>query len=222
MKKNILLDEAKTPDGSRIALYQRDTDYTIRIDGIELMSTRQSHSEEVLAKYVCDKFKGQGSHYLVGGLGFGFTRKAVLEHASKDSRVTTAELMECVIRWNLNPAYSFAHSPEEDPRSHIVHTDVMELVRSNPNTYHAILLDIDNGPSALTTTDNKHAYSPSGLKQLKGSLKPKGILGVWSSEPDDAFAKQFKAAGFKVDVQKVKSRSGGGSRHTIFFGQRQN
>src|SRR4051812_37575616 len=56
MKKLERLGEARTPDGTVLALFRHDGDYPIRADGAELMSTRHHHSEDALAELACSPF----------------------------------------------------------------------------------------------------------------------------------------------------------------------
>ncbi len=53
MKPTRLLDQATTPDGTLLTLSEHDGAYTIRVGGMELMSTRQHLSEERLAELAC-------------------------------------------------------------------------------------------------------------------------------------------------------------------------
>ena len=53
MKPTLLLDRATTDDGKCMTLHEHDGTIFIRIDGLELMSTRQHHSEERLAELAC-------------------------------------------------------------------------------------------------------------------------------------------------------------------------
>ena len=50
MKKWTLVDKTLTLDGKTLSLHEHDGSYTIRVDGAELMSTRQHASEERLAE----------------------------------------------------------------------------------------------------------------------------------------------------------------------------
>lgn len=52
MKPYERLAEAAAPDGTVLTLYRHDGAYLLRIDGIELMSTRRSQSEVQLAEIV--------------------------------------------------------------------------------------------------------------------------------------------------------------------------
>ncbi len=43
------LDKASLPDGSLLALYQQDEDFILEYNGLELMSTNLTWSEQMLA-----------------------------------------------------------------------------------------------------------------------------------------------------------------------------
>ncbi len=80
MKKWTTLDEAVTPDGGKMTLRERDGVYVIFLDRYELMSTRMVESERQLAEFGCAKIKTRPkARVLIGGLGMGFTLRAVLE-----------------------------------------------------------------------------------------------------------------------------------------------
>jgi hypothetical protein len=53
LKKWTLVAQSLTPDGKTISLNEHDGSYSIRVDGSELMSTRQHASEETLAELAC-------------------------------------------------------------------------------------------------------------------------------------------------------------------------
>ena len=79
MKKTTLLEKTTAPDGSSVTLDEHDGRYTIRVNGLDLMSTRQHHSEEKLAEIGCQGLlTKKGARVLIGGLGFGFTLRAAL------------------------------------------------------------------------------------------------------------------------------------------------
>lgn len=218
MKQHVLVERSTTPDGGEIALYCHDGSYTIRINGLELMSTRQHHSEEVLAEHICRKFHNRDTKILIGGLGFGFTLKAVLDNVSPGSSVVTAELMECVIKWNSNPEFPLAHLQINDKRSKIIQGDVTRVIKAGPKAFDAIILDVDNGPDAMTTESNHSLYGKIGLQQIKTALKPGGALGIWSAAPDAEFGKLMKRCGFRIEIIEAKARPGKGSTHTLFIG----
>ena len=85
MKKTILLDQATTPDGRPMTLHEHDGVFMIRVDGVELMSTRQHHSEEKLAELACAHLQTRtfAASVLIGGLGLGFTLRAALQNLGR-------------------------------------------------------------------------------------------------------------------------------------------
>jgi spermidine synthase len=98
LKKWTAVDRALTPDGRTISLHEHDGSYAIRVDGAELMSTRQHASEEKIAELACAHLNGKrGARVLIGGLGFGFTLKAALQSVASDATVIVAEILAAVI-----------------------------------------------------------------------------------------------------------------------------
>src|SRR5688500_6748378 len=94
MKAWELLGEARTPDGSDLRLTRRDDEYVILANGKALMSSRMHGSEEALATLACgDVRTKERPRVLVGGLGMGFTLRAVLDLLPSDAIVTVAELV---------------------------------------------------------------------------------------------------------------------------------
>lgn len=217
MKPQELIDRVATPDGQELVLYQRDGVFTIRVGGFELMSSRAHGSEEVLASSVLAEVRNRRPTVLVGGLGMGFTLRAVLDAMPIGGRVMVAELLPEVVRWNRDHLGQLAGHPLDDPRVLLVETDVAEIMAARTRTFDAILLDVDNGPSALTDRRNADLYTVRGLAAVRRSLKPAGILGVWSAEPDAPFERALRRAGFSVRVRSVHARrEAKGPRHTIF------
>jgi spermidine synthase len=224
MKPWKVVGEAQAPDGGRLVLAQRDREFAIKIGGQLLMSSRAHGSEEAMAQ-ACLPPAGadrdaRGGHILIGGLGCGFTLAAVLAAVGPTARITVAEIFSAVIDWNRGPLGPLAGHPLDDPRVHVECADVAALLRGAPS-YRAILLDVDNGPQALTTKTNQALYQKAGIGALKAALAPRGILVVWSAAPDAPFAARLHSAGFSVEVRSVAARTAArGGRHTLFIGTR--
>jgi spermidine synthase len=217
MKPQHTLGNASTPDGGEIVLYERDGAYFIRVNGLELMSSRAHGSEEDLARLALAKVQRKKPKVLVGGLGMGFTLRAVLDAVPKSAKVMVAEILPAIIFWNRNELAHLAGSPLEDPRVAIVERDVAEIIAAAPSAFDAVLLDVDNGPAALTVVANERLYGPSGLATIRRCLRLGGVLGVWSADPDKAFERRLATSGFKVSTETVPARRGGkGPKHTIF------
>jgi spermidine synthase len=218
MKPQHTLGKASTPDGGEIVLYERDGAYFIRVNGLELMTSRAHGSEEDLARLALAKVQRKKPKILVGGLGMGFTLRAVLDSVPMSAKVMVAEILPAVVAWNRNELAHLAGSPLEDPRVAVVERDVAEIIAAGPSAFDAVLLDVDNGPAAFTVAENEGLYGPSGLAAIRRCLRPGGVLGVWSADPDAAFEKRLAKAGFKLCTETVPARRGAkGPKHTIFI-----
>src|SRR3954467_6193551 len=100
MKPYERLGEARTPNGTVIALYRHDGAYLIRADGVELMSTRRHLSEDRLAEAAAEPLRGApGALVRIGGLVLGFTLRTALRELRADADVMVAELLPEVIVW---------------------------------------------------------------------------------------------------------------------------
>ena len=96
------LDSAQVPGGSaELCLYNRGGEFSIRVNGCELMNSRVHGSEETLAEFACARIGSRPSpRILIGGLGMGFTTAAALHRLDSESRVVVAELVPSVVEWN--------------------------------------------------------------------------------------------------------------------------
>jgi spermidine synthase len=206
-----------------LSLSQRDNDFAIRISGVpgDLMSSRMYHSEEVLAELGCARLStAENARILIGGLGMGFTLAAALRTVPESAELIVAELIPDVIEWNRGPLGQCAGRPIEDGRTRVHLGDVADLLKNRSEKFDAILLDVDNGPSAMTHSDNEWLYATGGIESIYDSLQPEGIVAIWSAGPDQLFTIRLKKAGFKVQLRTVRARPGKGSRHTIFVAQK--
>ena len=220
MKKTTLLDTATTPDGRPMTLLAHDADRIIRVDGVELMSTRQHHSEERLGELACAGLTAtRGARVLIGGLGMGFTLRAVLRSTAADAEVVVAEIIPAVVRWNRDPAQGLGAESLADGRVRIVEDDVANLLREGVGRYDAVILDVDNGTSALTARDNDRLYRATGVGLARRALRPGGCVASWSAHADPAFEELLAESGVDVSVERVRPHAlarGGGS-HVLFL-----
>lgn len=217
------LDSTDIPnDGGQLHLFQRGEEFSIRIDNCELMNSRAHGSEEKLAEFGCaDLGKRERPRVLVGGLGMGFTAAAALLHLGVNACLEIAELLPAVVRWNREYLGHLAGHPLKDPRTLIREIDVAAIIKTSPQKFDAILLDVDNGPDGLTQKENDWLYSNAGLQTTYRALKAGGTLAVWSAAPSVAFTTRLRKAGFKVREEHTRARgTGKGGRHTIWLATR--
>ena len=217
-----LLDMAQTPgNGEELRLYQRDTEFSIKVGNHELMNSRIHGSEDALAKLACQKItEHPRARVLIGGLGMGYTVRSALNVLGAKAEVVVAELVPAVVKWNRVFLADLASSPLEDDRVTLHQANVVQMIKTARGGYNAILLDVDNGPQALTRKDNDWLYSLKRLNGAFAALRPKGVLAIWSSRPDQAFTRRLCKAGFELDEVKLPARGEGigkGGAHDIVW-----
>lgn len=214
------LGRAKLPGGDLI-LAQRGDEFAIRLRGAELMNSRSHASEETLAKLGCATLgRVSGARVLIGGLGMGFTARAALDILPRDAHVTIVELVPEVIAWNREHLADLARRPLEDPRVTIETGDVAGVIARQQDHWHAILLDVDNGPDAFTAPANAKLYGLKGLIAARRALVKGGALAVWSVEDDKRFTDRMRGAALEIDKQKVPARPNSTVKHVIWVGRR--
>lgn len=219
MKATTTLGRCETPDGRPMLLQEHDGEYFLKVDGVTLMSTLATASEQQMAELACE---GAPKRILIGGMGFGFTLRRVLEMVGDQAQVTVAELLPEILEWNRlhMPDVNGALLDEARVRVHL--GDVAECIdQAAGGGFDAILLDVDNGPDGLVDGGNDQLYGRRGLRRIKSALAPGGRVVFWSANRDKAFeremAKHFRGVrsiGAKA-YAKAKRFS-----HTLFVGDR--
>ena len=196
-----LVDTAKIPgDGTEMRLHRRGDEFSIRVENYELMNSRVHGSEDALSSLVCERVP-QNARVVIGGLGMGFTLMAMLRCLGTRSEVVVSELVPAVVAWHRGPLAHVSRGALDDPRVIVREADVVKVIREG--TYDAIVLDVDNGPRALTAKGNDRLYSENGLRIIMSSLRPKGVLAIWSAGPDAAFSRRLRKMKFAVEEIRV-------------------
>jgi spermidine synthase len=219
-----VLDRVVLPDGRELVLSRRGDRYSIRIGGADLMLSHAPGSERALARLALEALGARPApRILVGGLGMGYTLRAVLDRLGERARATVivAEAFPAVVAWGRGVLAPLAGDPLDDRRVRVEVDDVVEVVARAREPFDAILLDVDNGPEALTLDGNRRLYTARGLARLHAALAPGGVLAVWSAGDDPRFVKRLAQAGFEAGRHRAYARPGGrGGRHTVFLGRR--
>jgi len=206
MKPRVRLDEAATPDGGCLALDEDDGAFVISHDEVELMRSTDVASEVLLGSVGVTGLKtGESHRVLIGGLGLGFTLRSVLDHAGSEMRVEIVELMAAVVEWNRTHLARLNGALLEDSRVTVTVGDVTRFIRmAMPETYDAILLDVDNGPFAMVAASNSSLYTDTGIETVVRALKPGGRAVVWSAGPNPTFERRLANARVKVSSISAK------------------
>jgi spermidine synthase len=149
----------------------------------------------------------------------GFTLRATLDVLAPDATVVVAELVPAVVEWHKGPLGPLANHPLNDPRVVVVVGDVGATLRGSLEQFDAVLLDVDNGPTAFTASHNSSLYDDRGVAAARAALKVGGTLAVWSAWEDRKFEQRLRYGGFTVSVERMRARlKKGGPRHTVFLG----
>lgn len=209
------LARESTPIGE-ISLRRR-LEPTLQIDVFEviladdgLMSSLFTAGEEALATLGLAAVAGEGLDVIVGGLGLGYTARAVLE----DERVRSLHVVDAlaaVIGWHERHLVPLGAGITGDRRCHLVHGDFFRLAATGlrvagdePALVDAILVDIDHSPAHLLDPSHAGFYEPDGLRRLLAHLRPSGVFALWSNDPpDDAFTTSLRSVFATADAHVV-------------------
>jgi spermidine synthase len=94
---------------------------------------------------------------------------------------------------------------------------VASVICRSPGAFDAILLDVDNGPEAITDPRNDQLYSPKGIRACLDALRPGGCLAVWSAFQDAAFERRLRQEQVHVQCIPAPTYKGARSRHCCIW-----
>jgi spermidine synthase len=212
MKPTTKLAATNTPDGGEMVLYQHDRDFSIQINGHELMNSRQHQSEMELARLGCAHLSGHTApSVLIGGLGMGYTLRQVLDILGSDARIIVSELLPAVVDWNRKYLGDVNGHPLVDKRTQVITVDIYQLLTQSKGKFDTILLDVDNGPAAIVDSGNQRLYTSTGIQLCRRALRNKGCLAIWSAEPSQAFEEvlmncKFHVRRYKLNAYKMSNK----------------
>lgn len=218
MKPRIKIASSITPDGGEMELYKHDNDFFIRVNGQELMNSRLYESELELARLGCAHLTDRKTpSVLIGGLGMGYTLRQTLEVLPSNASIVVSELLEAVVDWNREFLGGLNDLPLNDARVQVKTGDIVQLILMSENLFDTILLDVDNGPDAMTNSGNSFLYSFEGLHACRRALRKKGCLAIWSVEPSKPFENRLVQCGFHVRRYRVPAYKGSKTQSRFIF-----
>lgn len=149
----------------------------LRVNGVFVMDDRETSSEELLASAALEAV-AHPDRVLVGGLGLGYTVRALLRD-ERLGQVMVVEIEPDLVAWMRA---GLVPSVLDDPRVAMVVGDVRDVVADLPDaSVDAILLDVDNGPDFLVYNENSAIYTSGFVGICRTKLRSGGVLTVWSS-----------------------------------------
>jgi spermidine synthase len=227
-----VLDHRSTPIGD--IMLRRRLEPVLQIDVWEvklgdefLMSSMFTATEEALGRLGTAATPGDHLRVVVGGLGLGYTARAVLE----DERVASLHVIEAldeVIGWHRDHLVPLGAELLADSRFHAVNGDFFAMVErgirlpdGGTGPFDAILVDIDHTPSHHLDGGHEGFYGPGGLRRIAEQLVAGGTFALWSDDPPDApFVEVMRSAFSEVRSEIVSfpnHYTGGESACTVYL-----
>ena len=187
--------------------------YEIKLDEDFLMSSLFTVAEVALANLGLAELSEPEVDVLVGGLGLGYTARAVLEHPEVRELLIVETLGE-VIEWHQQGLLPLGEQLTSDPRCRFVHGDFFAMSASRAKgfdpenrgrRYHAILLDVDHSPRNVLHLSHAPFYESDGLRRLASHLLPGGVFALWSNDaPDERFQMEMSEVFSYSEAHVVK------------------
>lgn len=200
-----VLARVTTPRGE-LQLQRRGAHYEIISNGVFLMATYNGESERLLVTAALAA-AAQPRRVLVGGLGVGFSLAAALADP-RVTQVTVVEIEAALLAWNRTWLAPFSGRGLDDPRTRVVHADLVEWLRQPGEDFDALCLDIDNGPEWTVTAANRSLYGDEGLAALAQRVAPGGAVAFWSAGAAPAFAERLERRFGPVQALPVDQERG--------------
>jgi spermidine synthase len=192
------LDWRETPMGVISLRRRRDPGtgedvYEVKLDDDYLMSSLFTVAEVELARLALAELSSTTAlDVAVGGLGLGYTARAVLDDARVGSLVVL-DALDDVIRWHADGLVPLGPAITNDSRCRLVHADFIAAALSSAidpsahrRLFDAIVVDIDHSPRHVLHPSHARFYEPAGAAALAAQLKPAGVFALWSDDPPDA------------------------------------
>lgn len=179
----------------------------LRVNGTFVMDSKETSTEQALALVALDQVADPRT-VLVGGLGLGYTTRAVLADPRVE-RVVVVEIEAPLIGWLRDG--TVPHGPDflADERLSVVNLDIaLALREAAPEAYDLVLLDVDNGPGQLVHEQNAAVYRSTFLRDVRRALAPGGVVSIWSAEESPSLAEALnevfgtsEVLRYRVDLQ---------------------
>jgi len=165
--------------------------YEVKLGEEFLMSSLFTDGEIALARLGLTACAPGPLDVVVGGLGLGYTARAVLEHPAVRA-LLVIEALPAVIDWHRAGLVPLGNALCADARCRFLAGDFFAWADSRNSAapepaqrFDAVLLDIDHSPRHTLHPAHAAFYSAEGLRRLANRLRPNGVFGLWSNDPPD-------------------------------------
>jgi spermidine synthase len=196
-----VLERIATARGE-LALRRSGSEFEIISNGVFLMDTRDGRSERLMVTAALGRCPATAPEVLICGLGVGFA----LAEAVSDPRVARMDVIEIsaeIIGWHGTHLRHVAAPAWDDDRVHVINADVVAWLARPRDPYDVICVDVDNGPEWTVWDTNQALYGDEGLRRVKDSLRPGGVISVWSAAEAPAFEDRLRRHFTGVHAHRV-------------------
>ena len=200
-----VLERAVTRRGE-LVLRRSGAEFEIISNGVFLMDTRDGRSERLMVTAALARCPAATPEILICGLGVGFALAEAVSQA-RVARVDVVEISPEIIGWHATHLRHLAGPAWEDGRVHVINADVVAWLARRRGPYDVVCLDVDNGPDWTVWDANQALYGDEGLHRIRDSLRPGGVVSVWSAAEAPAFAGRLRrhfadAHAYRVPVSR--------------------
>jgi spermidine synthase len=203
-------------ENGEVILRQGPAGYEIIVDGQFLMSTSSRESSMALVELGLAQSAPRGRlQLLIGGLGLGFSLATALASAAV-TEVTVIELEAQIIEWHRRDLLGGTVRLLDDPRTTILHQDLLKYIDETKNQFDLVALDIDNGPDWLSHEANSQLYGSKYLRRLQEMLKPQGVLTIWSAAASAALKQDLGRIFSDIEEIEIADHNGEGKQISAF------
>ena len=174
-----------------LALRRSGSEFEIISNGVFLMDTRDGRSERLMVTAALGRCTASAPRVLICGLGVGFSLAEAVTGPQVE-RVDVVEISAEIIGWHATHLRHLAAAAWDDSRVNVINADVVAWLARPRGPYDVICIDVDNGPEWTVWDANQALYGDEGLRRIRDSLRPGGVLSVWSAAEAPAFEDRLR------------------------------
>jgi spermidine synthase len=184
-----------------LVLRRVGSDLEVISNGIFLLDTRDGRSERLLVEAALQRHSAPRD-VLIGGLGVDSSLVAALADV-RVAQVTVVEVERTLVDWHDTHLASFSGGLLLAARVAVVVADISTHLAAHVSSYDVLCLDVDNGPDWTVTDENAALYDDAGTSLVVGSLRPRGVLSVWSARASPPYEQRLRTQLDDVTVLEV-------------------
>jgi len=197
----VVLERVATHRGE-LALRRSGTEFEIISNGVFLSDTRDGRSERLMVTAALARCSAAAPRVLICGLGVGFALAEAVRQA-RVTRVDVVEILTEIIGWHATHLRHLAAPAWDDDRVHVINADVVAWLAQPRGPYDVVCVDVDNGPEWTVWDANQALYGDEGLRRIRESLRPGGVVSVWSAAEAPAFEDRLRRHFSGVHAHRV-------------------